>query len=78
MGFRKPLEIDDVKMQLMRAHGSICSPYNDGFVGWATKQELYQIKFLLDEILKQQPTFSGEEEWLEEQHKKHMWSELKR
>lgn len=78
MGFRKPLEIDDVKMQLMRAHGSICSPYNDGFVGWATKQELYQIKFLLDEMLKQQPTFSGEDEWLEEQHKKHMWSELKR
>jgi len=65
-------------MQLMRAHGSICSPYNDGYVGWATKQELYQIKFLLDEMLKQQPTFSGEDEWLEEQSKKHMWSELKR
>jgi hypothetical protein len=78
MGFRKPLEIDDLKMQLMRAHGSICSPYNDGYVGWATKQELYQIKFLLDEMLKQQPTFSGEDEWLEEQSKKHMWSELKR
>jgi hypothetical protein len=78
MGFRKPLEIDDVKMQLMRAHGSICSPYNDGYTSWETKKELFQIKFLLDEMLKQQPIFTGEEEWLEEQHKKHMWSELKR
>jgi len=78
MGFRKPLEIDDVKMQLMRAHGSICSPYNDGYTSWETKKELYQIKFLLDEMLKQQPDFSGEEEWLEEQQKKQIWSELKR
>jgi hypothetical protein len=33
---------------------------------------------LLDECIKRQPTFSDEEEWLEAQHKKQMWSELKR
>ena len=78
MGFKKPLEINDVKMQLMRTHGEICSPYNDGFVQWELKKELYQVKFLLDEMIKQQPTFSDEEEWLEEQSKKKVWSELKR
>jgi hypothetical protein len=78
MGFRKPLEVNDVKMQLMRAHGEICSTYNDGFVSWALKKELYEVKWLLDEMLKRQPTFSGEEEWLEEQDKKRVWSELKR
>ena len=78
MGFKKPMEVNDIKMQLLRAHGAICSPYNDGYIGWSTKQELYEIKFLLDEMFKQQPDFSGEEEWLEEQHKKQMWSELKR
>jgi len=78
MGYRKPLDSNEIKFQLIRAHGEICSPYNDGYTSWNTKQELYQIKFLIDEMLRQQPTFSGEEDWLEEQHKKQMWSELKR
>ena len=78
MGYRKPLDSNEIKFQLIKAHGEICSPYNDGYTSWNTKQELYQIKFLIDEMLRQQPTFSGEEEWLEEQHKKLMWSELNR
>lgn len=78
MGFKKPLEPDSIKMQLIRAHGEICSPYNDGWTAWQSKQELYEIKFLLEEMLKRQPTFTGEEEWLTEQNKKQVWSELKR
>jgi len=78
MGFKKPLEINDVKMQLMKAHGEICSQYNDGWTSWEIKKELYEIKWLLDECIKRQPTFTGEEKWLEENHKKQMWSELKR
>jgi hypothetical protein len=78
MGFTKPLEVNDVKMQLMKAHGEICSTYNDGWTSWELKKELYEIKWLLDECIKRQPTFSDEEEWLEAQHKKQMWSELKR
>jgi hemerythrin len=65
-------------MQLMRAHGEICSTYNDGFTQWEIKKELYEIKWVLDEMLKRQPTFNDEEEWLEENHKKRVWSELKR
>jgi hypothetical protein len=78
MGFRKPIDVNDVKMQLLKAHGEICSAYNDGFIQWEIKKELYEIKYLIDECIKRQPTFSGEDEWLAEQHKKHMWSELKR
>jgi hypothetical protein len=78
MGYRKPLDPSSIKMELLKAHGEICSPYNDGYTSWQTKQELYEIKFLLEEMLKRQPSFSGEDEWLEEQHKKQMWSELKR
>jgi hypothetical protein len=65
-------------MKLMKAHGEICSPYNDGFTTWGVKKELYEIKWLLDEMLKRQPTFNDEEEWLIEQNKKRVWSELKR
>lgn len=78
MGYKKPLEIDEVKLQLMRAYGEIISPYNDGFTSFYTKQDLYRVKWLLDEMLKDLPEFSGEREWLEEQDKKNMWRELKR
>ena len=78
MGFRKPLDHDDIKMQLMKAHGEICSPYNDGWTSWNMKKELYEVKWLIKECLDREPTFSGEEEWLEERHKKRMWSELKK
>jgi len=78
MGFKKPIERNSITMAILKTHGEICSPYNDGYVSWGMKQELYEIKFLLDEILKREPTFAGEAEWLEEQSKKQMWSELKR
>ena len=78
MGFKKPLESMDVKAQLFKTHGEICSAYNDGYIQWGLKKELYDIKWLLDEMLKRQPTFSDEEEWLAEQDKMKMWSELKR
>jgi hypothetical protein len=62
----------------MKSHGEICSPYNDGYTTWELKKELYDIKWLLEEMLKRQPTFTDEEEWLTEQEKKKVWSELKR
>jgi hypothetical protein len=74
----KPVEVNDVKTQLLKAHGEVCSTYNDGFTQWEIKKELYGIKWLLEECLKRQPTFTDEKEWLEEQEKKRMWSELKR
>lgn len=78
MGFKKPIDAIDIKFKLMKSHGEICSPYNDGWTSWELKKELYDIKWLLEEMLKRQPTFSGEEEWLVEQNKKQVWSELKR
>lgn len=78
MGYKNPLDKTDIKFAILRAYGEISSPYNDGFTQWETKKQLYEIKFVLDEVLKNCPEFSGEEEWLKQQHQKQMWSELKR
>lgn len=79
MGFKKPIEIDGVVTQLRRAYVEINSPYNDGFVGWETKRELYEIKFLLDEILKESTYFGEiEERYLNEVNKQKVWRELKK
>jgi hypothetical protein len=52
-------------------------PRNDGFVTWGIKQDLYKIKFLMDHIMNNAPTYVDEAEWLEEQSKKEMWKILK-
>lgn len=46
---------------------SVKSPYNDGFVQWGVKQQLYQLKWLIDQQLNSSPKFSPEDEWLKEQ-----------
>jgi hypothetical protein len=43
------------------------SAYNDGFVTWPIKQDLYRLKWLIDESLEQASTYVGETEWLKEQ-----------
>lgn len=78
MGFQKPLEVNDIKLSLLKAHGEVCSHYNDGYTQWEIKKELYQIKWMLEECLKRQPNFSDEDKWLMEQEQKKMWSELKK
>lgn len=79
MGFRKPIEIDTIITQLRRAYIEINSPYNDGFTSWSTKQELYEVKFLLDEILKTSNSFGEvEERYLDEVDKQKVWRELKK
>jgi hypothetical protein len=39
---------------------------NDGYTQFAIKKDLMEIKFLLDDLLENCPTFVGEEEWLHE------------
>ena len=39
----------------------------DGYTTWACKQDLYRVQFALERMLKNCPTYSLEDEWLEEQ-----------
>lgn len=66
--------VDVIRMALATIH----SPYNDGYVQMHCKHELYLLKCWLDEQYNSLPTFSGEEQWLEEQEKKQVIQILKR
>ena len=44
-------------------------PYETGWNNWPCKQDLYRVKFAVDEMLKKTSTFAGEQEWLEELEK---------
>ena len=47
-----------------------CDMRSDGYVQWGSKQDLWRLKWIIDEALSQCPEFSIEEEWLREQGKK--------
>lgn len=53
-----------IEEQLWQWEGVMHDNNIDGFNGWGCKQKLYRVKFLVDEILQNAPTYHGEDEWL--------------
>lgn len=51
-------------------------PRHDGYSSWGMKQDLYQLQFALEEILKKSPKYYGEEEWIQEQRTQKALKEL--
>ena len=78
MGFRKPMDYTGVHHQIYTAGIELHSNYNDGYNQFEIKKDLHRIKWLLDEIIADSPTFAGEEEFLEEHAKIKMWRTLKK
>ena len=78
MGFKKSWEVGDITSQVHSLAREISSPYNDGYTQWHCKQDLYQIKQLVDQALSRSPDFGDlEQEWLHTQEKKHIIKILK-
>lgn len=78
MGFRKPLDYTSVNHQIYMSGVEITNNRNDGFTQWMIKQDLYRLKWLLDEILEQSGTFSGEKEFIAEHSQHKMLNILKK
>jgi len=53
------------------------NPYNDGFTTWPIKQDLYRLKWIIDESLANASSYAGEEEWLKEQEREKIMRILK-
>lgn len=77
MGFKKSWDTPDVLSQISSLARECSSPYNDGFVGWGCKQDLYQIQAAVNEAIRRCPTYAGEQEWLTEQEQKRIIKILK-
>ena len=76
MGFRRPMDYNQVHHQIYMAGVEMYSKFNDGFTQWEIKKDLHQLKWLIDEIMKDAPTFAGEEEFLKENEQRVMWRTL--
>ena len=77
MGFRKPMDYNSIHHQIYMTGVELHSPYNDGFSQWMLKQDLYKLKWLLDSILKDSPTFAEEDEFTKEHEKQIIWRTIK-
>ena len=78
MGFMKNWDVSDITSQVHSLAREISSSHNDGHTQWHCKQDLYQIKQLVDQALARSPNFGDlEQEWLQTQEKKHIIKILK-
>ena len=70
-------EVNKVINECKKMHWGATDPYMTGWVNWPCKQDLYRVKFAVDEMLAKTPKFTGEDEWLEEQAKLKTFNILK-
>ena len=80
MGFKysySEQEINQTARTINSIYRDVTNPRIDGYNQWAAKQDLYQLKWFLDEMLNRCPEFAPEKEWLHEQEKKKVMRILK-
>ena len=73
----KNWDADRVISECQKMYYGATDLYVTGWNNWPCKQDLYRVKFAVDEMLKNTSRFSGEDEWLLEQEKEKMWKVLK-
>ena len=72
----KDWNVDQVISACQRMYHGANDPYVTGWNNWPCKQDLYRVKFAVDDMLKKTSKFSGETEWLEELDKQQVWKTL--
>ena len=72
------MHTDDIMGHIRKMNIEMTSPYNDGYMSWGIKQDLYIVKFFLDKVLADAPEFKDEAEWLKEQEHRLMMEILKK
>ena len=77
MGYIKRWDVNDIKHQLGRCAAELHYNGNDGFIQWNYKKELLEVKYYIDELLHQAPTFGEiETSYHADMEKQQMWKRL--
>jgi hypothetical protein len=71
-------DIDDIMSRIPKMNIEMTSPYNDGYVSWGIKQDLYLLKFFLDKIIAEAPEFVDEKQWLKDKEEEMIMEILKK
>ena len=72
--------VHSIISELEKCYWATTDPRMDGFTTWRCKQDLYRVQFALEDMLKNCPSYAGEQEWLAQQQlerdQRQMWSTL--
>lgn len=77
MGMRKDWDMNAMSHQIWSIRYQAISHYNDGWTSFGAKQDLYRLKWQLEEALASCGTFAGEDEWIKEQEQEKIVKILK-
>ena len=67
-----------IENDLWQIYFAMTDPRMDGFVTWGCKQDLLRIKYYLDDLLQDSPTYVGEDKFVEELEAEKTFKILKR
>ena len=70
-------DYETIKDAILKLAAVVNNPYNDGFLQFESKKDIWRLKYWIDFKLKQMPEFSGERDWLKELEKSKVWEILK-
>ena len=56
-----------ILVDVQQLYFAASDPRDDGFTTWEYKKDLYEIKFVLEDMLRRCPTYAPEPAWLREQ-----------
>jgi len=72
----KNWNVSEILTQINSMKYAANDPHMTGWVCWPAKQDLYQIKWAVDEALAKCTEFEPEHEFLKEHEKQQMWNTL--
>ena len=78
MGYTRSYSITKAAQEINSAVYDATDSRMDGFTCWGAKQDLYRLKWLIEDAIKRCPHFSVEEEWLKEQEQKQLLDLLRK
>ena len=67
-----------IENEMWKIKHAATDPRQDGFTTWGCKQDLLLLKYYLDDLLSDCPTYVGEEEFIEELEAERTFKILKR
>jgi hypothetical protein len=68
--------VDQIIAECRKMYWGANDRHMDGWNNWSCKQDLYRVKFAVEEMLQNTSKFTPENEWLVQQEKEHMWTAL--
>lgn len=77
-GFIKTWNANRIINELQSAYYTCRDPGQTGFTTWPIKQDLYRVKWALDEMIRKCPTFLDEAEFVKEHEQKQLIDTLSR